>query len=243
MDLLPLLLLAGTALVVILLSSFLAKILKAKRHQPYWVVIPWMLAFVAAVTANIFQLDGLYAVAAAMVVFILSIEVIIGMGFTSAVTVSIASIAILTISAAGSLYGLYRAGTKIEPITNNALSFLPTSKYYNLSVFEKNQKEEETDLLVDDLMLSYTDFDLLPNKVVKKPFMESRVYHEVNPRYAGSMIGASIRLLKTDGTTLKGNIVSLKDRKLTINRYVTGKGSIKAPISLSSIKKLEVMGK
>ena len=243
MDFLPLLLLAGTAFVVIFLSSFLAKILKAKRHQPYWMIVPWVLAFVAAVTANIFQLDGLYAVAAAMVAFILSIEVIMGMGFTGAVTVSISSIAILTMTVAGSLYGLYRAGTEIEPITNNALSFLPTSKYYNVNVFEKNQTEEETDLLVDDLMLGYTDLDLLPNKVINRPVIESRVYREINPRSAGSMIGASIRLLKTDGTTLKGNIVGLKDKKLTINRYVIGKGAIKAPISLSSIKKLEVMGK
>jgi len=242
MDFLPLSLLVGTGLVVIFLSSFIAKILKAKRHQPYWMVIPWMLAFVAAVTANIFQLDGLYAVAVALVVFILSVEMIMGMGFTGAVTVSFASIAILTMTSAGSLYGLHRAGTKIEPITNSALTFFPTSKYYNLGIFEKNEKEE-TDLLVDDLMLGYTDLDLLPNKVVKRPVIESRVYREIDPRNAGSMIGASIRLLKTDGTTLKGNIVSLKGKKLTINRYITGKGAIKAPISLSSIKKLEVMGK
>lgn len=243
MDSLSLLLLAGIGFVVIFLSSFIAKILKAKRHQPYWMVIPWVLAFVAFVAANVFQLDGLYAIAAGMVVFILSVEVILGMGFTTAVTVSIASFAILTMASAGSLYGLYRTGTPIEPITNSALSFLPASEYYNLNFMEKNDDTEETDLLVDDLMLGYTDLDLLPNKVIKRPVIESRVYREINPRNAGSMIGVSIRLLKTDGTVLKGNIVSFKGNKLTINRYIPNKGAIKAPISLSSIKKLEVMGK
>ncbi len=243
MDSLSLLVLAGVAFVVIFLSSFIARILKAKRHQPYWMLIPWVLAFVAYVTANIFQLDGLFAIAAGMVVFILSIEVIMGMNFTTAVTVSIASFAILTMVSAGSLYGLQRAGTKIEPITNTALTLIPSSEYYDFSFLEKNEMDEETDLLVDDLMLGYTDLDLLPNKVIKRPFIESRVYREINPLNAGSMIGASIRLHKTDGTVLKGNIVSFKGHKLTISRYVTTKGSIKAPIALSSIKKLEVMGR
>jgi hypothetical protein len=57
------------------------------------------------------------------------------------------------------------------------------------------------------------------------------------------MKGATIRLLKTDGTVLRGNIVGLSGAKLIISKYIPQKGIIKAPIAFSSIKKLEVMGK
>lgn len=241
MDSLTSLLFIGIGVVVMFLSSFIAKLLKAKRYQFYWMVIPWLLSVVAIIATNIFQYDGLYAIAAGLVVFILSIEIIVGMGFVSALTVTITSFAILIAASAGGLYALKKSGSEIEPITTSVISLIPESQYYNMGSFQVAKHHD--DLLVDDLVMDdYTDLDLLPNKVVQKPIIESRVYREINPLNAGSMIGAMIRLLKTDGTVVKGNIVGFSGSKITISKYISKKGMIKAPIAISSIRKLEVMG-
>ena len=229
-------------LLTIVLSSFLAKTFKAKRHQPYWMVLPWVVAFLAVITANIFQLDGLYAVGIGLSVFMLSLEMINGMKFSSAATITVTTLATLALSFVGIGYALNQSGTHTQAFTANVLSFIPQSQFYNLSFLEEIDKKKSGILdEVGESLVNYSENDLLPRKVIKKRIIKSTVYSEVSPKKAGSLLGSKFRLLRSDGKILKGNIMGLEGNKLVISKYIPSKGMIQARIHLDLIKKFEVL--
>ncbi len=230
---------------VILITSYLAKIFKAKRHKIYWMVLPWVASIVAIVAANIFQLDGLYAIAIGMTTFILVLEVINGMKLMSALTITMASIAMLALFSVGALYGINQSGTSTHSFMVNAISLVPESEFYDVSFLEKLDDKKDDMLLMDDsdaeLATIFTEKDLLPEKqTTQKTVTKNYAYRVVSPQKAVSMRGAKFRLLKHDGKTIRGNIVNVEGNKLIVGQYIPEKGMIKAPIQMNLIKKLEV---
>jgi hypothetical protein len=230
-------------LFVVFISSFLAKTFKAKRYAFLWMLLPWIVAAIAVVAANIFQLDGLYALAIGLAAFMLILKVINGMQFSSVATILIANIAILAMLFVGALYGVNKSGESTSDFTANAIAYIPESKFYDLSFLEQIEKKEDQGLvdLDEESMVDFSEQDLLPNRVAKKYVKHPSVYHVVNPRKAGSMRGARFRLLKHDGKTIKGSIIGVEGNKLIVGKYIPQKGMIKAPILIDVIKKLEVL--
>ncbi len=243
-SLLPILF-AVTILCVIFISSFLAKIFKAKRSRPYWMVLPWIGALISIIVANIFQLDGLYALIIGLSIFVLVLEFVNGMQFTSAATITVASAASLALLMVGSVYALNQSGTKTNTSIKNAIGFIPESEFYDLTFLAHIDSEQSIDLTIEDneVVAGYSEQELLPNRVIKKHNLKSKIYHVISPRKAGSMRGATVRLLKYDGKILKGSIVGVEGNRLILGKYVPNKGMIKAPIHIDLIKKLEVLGR
>ena len=242
MQLMPSLLSVFVLILTLFLSSFVAKLLKAKRCRFYWLAVSWLLTFVTIVAANLYQLDGLYALGAGTLVFMLSLLLLNGMIFPAAITTLVATLSIFGLLFVGELYLLQQTGSKTSGVISTALRFVPDSQFYDVSVFEE-AGEKEADLFAesDEELVSYSEADLLPERVIKMPVIHSQVYHKVNPRKAVNMRGASFRLLKTDGKLVKGNIVGVRGNHLIIGKYVPGKGVIKAPIAFASIRTLEVL--
>ncbi len=243
MDSLLLLLLIGAAALALFSNSFIAKILKAKRYRFYWMILTWLLTFIAIVAANLYQLDGLYVLLIGISTFFVSLLVLNGMKPATAFTTAISGLAIITLFSVAILVLLQQAGSDTRGLTATALGLVPESEFYNVNVLQKPEPDE-TDLYAKEAEdIVYSESDLLPNRVVKAPVIRAHIYHEVDPRKAGSMKGASIRLLKTDGKTVKGSIVGVKGNRLIIGKYVASKGMIQAPVAFASIKKLEVLGR
>ncbi|MEE9352115.1 MAG: hypothetical protein V3U78_07635 [Thiotrichaceae bacterium] len=229
-------------LLVVFISSFLAKIFKAKRHGFFWMLLPWVVAAIAVVVANVLQLDGLYALAIGLAAFMLTLKVINVMQFSSVATILIANIATIAVLFVGTLYGVNKSGENTSGFTANAVAFLPESKFYDLSFLERIEKEEDQGFVdTEEPIVDFSEKDLLPNRVAKKYHKNPSIYHVVNPRKAGSMRGAKFRLLKHDGKTIKGSIIGVEGNKLIVGKYIPQKGMIKAPILIDLIKKLEVL--
>ncbi|MEE9302402.1 MAG: hypothetical protein V3U84_01320 [Thiotrichaceae bacterium] len=243
-SLLPILFLV-IILCVIFMGSFLAKIFKAKRFKIHWMVLPWIGALISIVAANVFQLDGLYALAIGLMAFVIVLIFVNGMQLTSAVTIIMTSIASLALLSVGSMYALNQSGTSTRTLTARAIEFIPDSKFYDLSFLAKINETKDTVFIIEDdeVVAGYSEQDLLPNRIVKKYNLKSPIYRVINPSKAGAMRGATVRLLKRDGKLLRGSIVGVEGNKLILGKYVPNKGMIKAPIPLGMIKKLEVMSR
>lgn len=240
MDPLLLGLFLGITLIVIFSSSLLARLFKAKRHKIYWAVIPWLLAIVAIIAANIFQLDGLYALGIGIATFIVLFKLITGLDLLSSLTVTIASFAVMGMLFAGSIIGLGKGGFETDEFVNTALVMAPESEFYDLSFLQRNKNTGTESLFEAEEMVSFSEKDLLPSASVAKKALAARSFQELNPTKADSVRGARVRLMKHNGDLVKGSIVGLKGNKLVISKYVSNKGTIEAPIPLSSIKKMEV---
>lgn len=241
MDLLPALLSILVLVATLFLGSLITKLLKAKRYRFYWMFLTLLLTFVAVVTANLFQLDGAYALGIGLLVFLLSLRIVNGLSLAASVTTLVASLSVLGLLFIGQLVLLQQLGSNPRETVDTALRFVPDSEFYNVSVLEKVEDKDSDLFEMEDEEVSYSEADLLPDRVEEKPVLQSRVYQPVNPHKAGKMTGAMIRLLKMDGKLVKGNIVGIQGNHLIIGKYIPGKGVIRAPVSFASIKKLEVL--
>jgi hypothetical protein len=224
-------------------TVYIARMLNARRAAPQWVLLVWLLGLILVVGLGVLQVDTAFIIMGSFLVLSLFYQYIIGLSTGSAIIVNIAAISSLAILFSAVIFTAGKA--HMQDIRDFVLTNAPPSQFIKISSARTKVDEMLGETAYEeDEPVFYKEDDLLPAAAVaqrtKKP-VPVHMYRALNPYKAHSAIGYQIRLQKRDGTLIKGSIKNVRNGKIILMRYVKeGRGMVEAPVSMSSIRKLEV---
>ena len=187
------------------------------------------------------------------------------MSWTGAITTNIANIVVvlITMTAAVVLNG--------ESLEEKLLAINTMAKD-NVSIVESVASGDQTDVLAEDTSLEMsgeetalpeelveanefedeepliTELDLLPPGAVKALERKERVvykepkYHVTNVGNVRTLVGYTVRILKSNGNTISGALKKVSGSEVYIEQRISN-GTAVAPIAIAKIRKLEVYRK
>lgn len=251
--------------ITIFLVSKIAEMLQAKRAGMSWIFLASIIgAFVAALTLIPLGMfvEGLdptvmliLTVVIMLIVSSMAFKYINIMKWGSAITTNIANIvlSLIAITAAvvlngGSLEETYKVVS--NSITKNTTMVSQVASGDFNSITENVEKQDlaeevdsQTSIIEEEPQL--TELDLLPSgtveEIAKKKtqvFIEPK-YHVIRISNIHSVVGKPIRILKKNGNKISGSLERINGNDIVILQRLSN-GSAITPISLASIKKLEV---
>jgi len=250
-------LVAAVGLTLFVVSK-IAKMLHAKRPEINWVILASFLgiflAGLAWVILDIF-VQGLKPIEMLVISLVVMLVVssaafkyINQMSWSSAVTTNIANIVIgiITIVAATVLNGesvedTFYSTSKAVKSNINMVESVATGNTVGIpeeEIIEDEAIDEEEELIV-------TELDMLPaGAAIEKAAKKRRIY--IEPKYQvisinsiNSVVGKSIKIYKKNGGVVSGLLTNLQGNDAVISQRLSG-GTATTPVSLVSIKKLEV---
>jgi small nuclear ribonucleoprotein (snRNP)-like protein len=256
--------------ITIFLVSKIAEMLQAKRSGMSWIFLASTIgAFVAALTLVPLGLfvEGLdpnvmliLTVVIMLIVSSMAFKYINKMNWGSAITTNIANIvlSLVAITAAvvlngGSLDETYETVSNSITKNTNMVSQVASGDFNSRSddsvtangemqvLAEDAETQEESD--IEEPLV--TELDLLPlgtvEEIAKKKtqvYIEPK-YHVISISNIRSVVGKPIRILKKNGNKITGSLERISGNDIVVLQRLSN-GSATTPISLASIKKLEV---
>ena len=234
------LLLIAAAVMTALTGGLIAKTFKAKR--PYMSLAFVAVALVVAMIIGLYDIypDSLIILAASIVMYLIMLILLLGMRTLDALIITIAGIAIIgvVLFTGGVVLDKYKGSHLMENMT----SFIQETRFLEIQPTKVPLVVESSETTEASESIDYTELALMPEGSQKqKIVLKSKVYHSVSPNNAYKYQGLIVRLLKKDGTLLKGTLIGAERGQVILSMYlVKEKGVIKAPVAFSSIQRLEV---
>ena len=255
-------LVAAIAITIFLVSK-IAKMLHAKRPEVNWVLLASFfgvfLAGLSWIALDMFiqGMKPIEMLAISLVIMLMvssaAFKYINKMSWSGAVTTNIASIVIglITVVTATVLNGesvqdTFNSASKVAKSNVNIVQSVATGNTAGLPEEEiiedfVDDQEEAT----DDAEPMVTELDMLPAAAVmeqkakkKRVYIEPK-YHVISIRNINSVVGKAIKIHKKNGKVVTGMLTNLRGSDAVISQRFSG-GTAITPVSLASIKKLEV---
>lgn len=233
-------LLAVALVVIALVAGVIAKNFRVKRPHMYLAFIVVALAAIIVVGVHGRYPDSLIVFATAILVYFGLLVLLMGMKTLDALLISIASIAIMGVVLFAGAIALdkYQGSHLMSDMTR----FIQDTRFLEIKAAKTSLIADSSKNIDDSDSVDYTEAALMPKGSQKKRIvLKSKAYYSVRPQNAYKFLGLAVRLLKKDGTLLKGTIVGTERDRVVLSMYlVKEKGIIKAPVSFSSIQRLEI---
>ena len=230
-------LLAAALVMTALVSGIVAKNFKVKRpHMPLAFLA---VALVVAIVIGIYKIypDSLVTFAVSIIMYLMLLILLLGMRALDALVITIAGIATIGVI-------LFAGGVTLDKYQKSHLMsdmtvFIQKTRFLEIKPAKTSPLVDSSENLESG---DYTESALMPEGSQKQRIIiQSKTYHSVRPQNAYKYQGLTVRLLKKDGTLLKGTLVGTERGRVVLSVYlVKEKGVIKAPVTFSSIQKLEV---
>lgn len=234
------------------ITSFFAQLLHAKKSDMVWIALSWLVAVIISIAmllgVKLLVIDPYLEVAAMyflpLLSFTLVYKIVNKMNWGAAITTNVIAI---TVGAIAVVVTIISSGKPLEKTLTEiatAAGFVDDVIVDNTTVSSNDIDDTEKEFM--DAIL--TDVDLLSPKVAAalktQKKREAKSYKEpefqlISLRRASGAIGYTIRLLQNNGEIVEGSLRKIRGGELIVKQNIYG-GTAITPISMSSVKKLEV---
>jgi len=253
--------LLAAVVITLLAVSKIAKMLLAKRPGLEWItaasLVSAAIAIVTYLGLNVFVkgLDPYVMLGITFTAMLLissaAFKFINKMSWSGAIATNVANIVIvLATSVAAVVLNGESLSETVSTITSSAKSntqmvdSMVTGQSPHIEPAKMSIPEDE---LVEDSDIEpmITELNLLPPGTIKAIEKEKKrkyiapKYHVVSISSIGSLVGKTLKIHKDNGSVIKGYLQNINGNDAIINRRMSS-GTAIVPVSLASIKKLEV---